>query len=82
MYTKEFVIDDETMEVLKSKANGDGLQLEFVTDKYIEFITDLLKRVPPELSAIQRKNSLAFDLAVDFDWKEEYGNELYNKYFE
>jgi len=80
METKEFVIDDETMEVLQIKANRDGKKLEDVIEKYLQFITDLLKRVSPEVKAMQRRNRIVFDVAADFDWKEEVSNELYKKY--
>ena len=84
MLTEEFVIDNETMDALRNRANKDGIKLKDLTERYIQFITNLRKTMSPEfkkLNEIQRRNRMAFyDLAADFNYKEEFGNELYKKY--
>ena len=80
MDTKEFVIDNETMKVLEDRASRNGIKLDDEIERYVQFISNLLKRVPPEVRAMQRRNGLAFGLAAGFDWKEEVSNELYKKY--
>ena len=73
---KEAVIDDETLKVLQNRAQRDGKKLEDVMDKYVQLVTDLLKTVPPEVKAMQRRNKMP----AGFDWKEEISGELYKKY--
>ena len=80
MLTEEFVIDDDTMEALRERANNEGVELEDLKDRFVRFITDSCKNIPPELIEIQRRNRQVFSLDSDFNCKEEVSNELYNKY--
>jgi len=80
MKTKEFVIDDETMEALKARANREGTKLEDLVDRYINLIKGLQNNLPPEFKELQRRNAIAFGSVTDFNWKEELSNELYKKY--
>jgi actin-like ATPase involved in cell morphogenesis len=80
MNTKEFVIDDETMEELREVAKMDGERLEDLIERYVQFITKdykkLLESVPPEVRAMQRRNKVP----AGFNWKEELSDELHKKY--
>ena len=76
MNTKEFVIDDDTMDALRDRAKRDCIQLEDLVDRYILLITNLQDKIRPEFRELQRINALVFNHDVDFNWKEELSNEL------
>jgi len=79
MNTKEIVISDGVMEVLKRRAHKENVNLEDLVERYILLITDLNKSVPQEILEMQRRNRVLFGDA-DIDLKEEFANAMYKKY--
>jgi len=92
MDTKEIVVDEDTMEMAVQYSARTGKSVDEVLDKYRYFIAEghkkldfkddeRVSKIMSELKAIQKRYKVAFgNVDPDFDWKEEYANELYKKY--
>jgi len=82
MDTKEIVMDNKTMEMLKEISERKGRSLEEEIQKYIYYITDGRKKIAdmgmsPSLAALV---AMRCKLPDDFDWRKDVEEELYEEY--
>ena len=82
MDTKEVVIGDETMEMLREISERKGRSLDEEIQKYIYYITNGRKKIAemgmsPSLAALVAMRCKVPD---DYDWRKDVEEELYEEY--
>jgi len=83
MDTKEVIIDDKTMEMLREISERNGRSLEEEVQKYHYYITHGRKKIAEMGMSPALATLVAMRVKVpadDFDWRKDVEEELYEEY--